>query len=261
MENTTKKSENMENEKMETTTEKQDFKFLVEQFGDFKIMRYKVNGFEDLSLQQKTLIYYLSQAAVAGRDIIWDQNYKHNLFIRKSLEEIYIHFEGDRNTDLFKAFELYLKKVWFANGIHHHYSMDKFKADFSREYLADLIEKSPKAQFPIKGEKADFIQKLTTQILDPEVAPKRLSLNADRDMIKSSACNFYERVTQKEADAFYEAQKDTANPHPVAYGLNSKLVKENGKLTEKIWKKDGMYSDAIKIFYSAYSQFMKQDIK
>ncbi len=241
------KKEKKEMEK-ETKVKVDTFTYLVEQFADLKIMRYKVDGFKQLPLQEKKLIYYLSQAALSGRDIIWDQNYKYNLLIRRSLEAIYKNFEGDRNTDEFKAFEKYLKQVWFANGIHHHYSMDKFQPDFTPEYFSKLIAASPEAHFPeLKGyNKASLIQKLTSLIFDPEIAPKRLSLDNSKDMIKASACNFYENVSQKEAEAFYDKVKQKVDKeHPIAYGLNSKLVKEKGHIVEKIYKVDGMYSAAI----------------
>jgi dipeptidyl-peptidase-3 len=243
------KKENMNNKPMldKTGAKGDDFRYLVEQFGDIKIMRFKVPGFEELSLQEKELIYYLSQAALSGRDIIWDQNYKYNLLIRKTLEEIYKHYEGDRGTDEFKAFEVYLKKVWFANGIHHHYSMDKFNPDFTPEYFTTLIRRSTKAHFPVQEgqEIAAFVQHLTSLIFDPEIAPKRLSLDDPKDMIKASACNFYANISQKEAEAYYEKMKKPGEAHPVAYGLNSKLIKKNGSIEEQTYKVGGLYTQAI----------------
>lgn len=230
----------------------EDFKFLLEQFADLKIMRYQVPGFEELSLQQKKLVYYLSEAALCGRDILFDQNFKHNLKIRKTLEEIYKNYEGDRQSGDFKAFVVYLKRVWFSNGIHHHYSTDKFSPDFSPEFFTGLIIGSPKGKFPFENGETinDFIPKMITLIFDPEVAPKRISLDASTDLIKSSACNFYEGVTQAEAEAFYEKMKNPADSTPISYGLNSKLVKDNGAIKEMTYKVGGLYSAAIeKIIY------------
>ncbi len=229
---------------MENTKE---FKYLLEQFADLKIMRYQVPGFDELSLQQKELVYYLSEAALCGRDILFDQNYKYNLKIRKTMEEIYKNFEGDRQTKDFKEFEVYLKRVWFSNGIHHHYSTDKFVPGFSPEYLDVLITESPAAQFPLeKGQNAgDILPQMTSLLFDPQVAPKRISLDASVDMIKASACNFYDGVTQKEAEDFYEKMRDTTDKTPISYGLNSKLVKKDGVVQEDIYKVGGLYSAAI----------------
>jgi len=234
------------------TTEKEeiskdDFKYLLEQFADLKIMRYKVPGFNDLSLQQKKLVYYLSEAALCGRDIIFDQNYKYNLKIRKTLEQIYINYQGDRETEDFKNFVIYLKRVWFSNGIHHHYSTDKFSPDFMPEYFAELISNSEGAEFPIdNGETVEEMAlQLTSIIFDPDVASKRISLDPDKDMIKASACNFYEGVTEQEAADFYNKMKDPSDETPISYGLNSKLVKENGEVKEDIYKIGGLYSEAL----------------
>jgi dipeptidyl-peptidase-3 len=229
---------------MENTKE---FKYLLEQFADLKIMRYQVPGFDELSLQQKKLVYYLSEAALCGRDILFDQNYKYNLKIRKTLEEIYKNFEGDRQTKDFKEFEVYLKRVWFSNGIHHHYSTDKFVPGFSTEYLAELISGSPSAHFPLdKGQNAsDLLPEMTSLLFDPQVAPKRISLDASVDMIKASACNFYDGVTQKEAEDFYDKMRDASDKSPISYGLNSKLVKKDGVVKEDVYKIGGLYSAAI----------------
>jgi dipeptidyl-peptidase-3 len=234
---------------MEQTTE---FNYLIEQFADLKIMRYQVPGFDDLSLQQKKLVYYLSEAALCGRDILFDQNYKHNLKIRKTLEEIYKNFEGDRQTDDFKEFVVYLKRVWFSNGIHHHYSTDKFVPGFAPEYLNLLISESPAANFPLsEGQNAaDLLPEMTALLFDPQVAAKRISLDANSDMIKTSACNFYDGVTQKEAERFYEKMKVPGDPTPVSYGLNSKLIKKDGVVMEDVYKVGGLYSAALeKVVY------------
>ena len=243
-------------EKMEskenTRDNKEEFKFLLEQFADIKIMRYQVPGFEDLSLQQKKLVYYLSEAALCGRDIIFDQNYKYNLEIRKTLEQIYLNYHGDRETDEFKNFVIYLKRVWFSNGIHHHYSTDKFKPEFTPEYFTELIMNSDGADFPLdKGETIDELAlKLTSILFDPDIAPKRISLDPEKDMIKASACNFYDGVTEREAEEFYHSMKNPDDPEPISYGLNSKLVKSDGKIKEDVYKIGGLYSSALeKIVY------------
>ncbi|MFU8843968.1 MAG: dipeptidyl-peptidase 3 family protein [Bacteroidales bacterium] len=242
---------NSENNKMKTTemdlTDQADFNYLLEQFADLKIMRYQVPGFDELSLDQKKLIYYLSEAALCGRDIIFDQNYKHNLRIRKALEEIYKNFQGDREGEDFKAFEIYLKRVWFANGIHHHYSTDKFVPDFSVEYFTHLMQNSSEGDFPLTNgqDVAGLTLELTSIIFDPTIAPKRISLDSGQDIIKQSACNFYEGVTQKEAEAFYEAMKVPGEETPVSYGLNSKLVKRDGRIEEQVYKIGGLYSGAL----------------
>jgi len=189
----------------------------------------------------------LSEAARCGRDIMFDQNYKHNLKVRKTLEEIYKNYKGDRATENFQNFVVYLKRVWFSNGIHHHYSTDKFAPDFSHEYFAELMKRSEGANFPLnEGQTLDeLIPELTSILFDPEVAAKRVSLDSSKDLIKSSACNFYEGVTQKEAEDFYNAMKDHNDPTPISYGLNSRLVKENGKVKEEVYKIDGKYSAAL----------------
>ncbi len=231
--------------------ENQDFKFLTEQFADAKILRYQVPGFEQLNLNQKKLIYYLSQAALCGRDITYDQNFKQNLLIRKTLEGIYAHYKGDKNTPEFKDFVIYLKRVWFSNGIHHHYSTDKFLPDFSREYFADLVKATESENLPLAhGQSVDqFLSEITPVIFDPAVAPKRVSQDAGKDLVIESAANFYEGVSQKEVEDYYsslkvadqKAGKDTR----ISYGLNSKVIKENGKVVEKTYKIGGLYSTAI----------------
>lgn len=226
---------------------KDDFKFMSEQFADIKIMRYQVPGFESLSLQQKELIYYLSEAAKAGRDIIFDQNFKYNLCIRKTLETIVETYKGDKKSDDFKKFMVYTKRVWFSNGIHHHYSSEKFIPEFSKAYFADLVKNSDAAKLPLaEGETPEMlIEKLSPIMFDPAVFPKKVSLDASLDLIKSSASNFYEGVSEKEAEDFYNKMKNPKDKEPISYGLNSKLVKENGKLIEKTYKINGMYSKAI----------------
>lgn len=229
------------------TQEQQEFAFQVDRFADIRIMRYQIPEFESLSLQQKELVYYLSQAALCGRDIIFDQNFKHNLTIRRTLETIYENYNGDRTTPEFKEFEVYLKRVWFANGIHHHYSGDKFDPGFSAAYFATLVNASAEGTFPLlEGESLEgLVNRLTPILFDPTVAPKRISQDAGNDLILASAGNYYEGVNQQEAEGFYNAMKDPTDPRPISYGLNSKLVKENGTVMEKIYKSGGMYGAAI----------------
>ena len=223
------------NHKNESERNKDDFNYKVEQFADLKIMRFQVPDFDSLTLKQKELVYYLSEAAKAGRDIIWDQNFKYNLLIRKTLEAIVDSYKGDKNTDDFKKFMVYTKRVWFSNGIHHHYSSEKFLPDFTAVYFADLIKNSDAAKLPLaQGETADqLIKKLSPILFDPTLYSKKVSSDASQDLIKSSASNFYEGVTEKEAEDFYNKMKNPNDHEPISYGLNSKLVKENGKLYEK----------------------------
>lgn len=223
------------------------FKYFREQFADIKIMAFDIPGFEKLSPEQKKLIYFLSQAALCGRDIIFDQNYKHNLQIRKTLEEIYNHYAGERDNEEFKSFVVYLKRVWFSNGIHHHYSTDKFFPVFSADYFKQLIEGSSTAKFPINNDqsKDSFVQEITSLLFAPDIAPKKISLDTASDLVKASACNFYEGVTQEETEAFYHSIKSPENPSPVSYGLNSRLIKKDGKVKEEVYKIGGKYSEVL----------------
>ena len=250
--NEKKKEKEMGQNKDVKTEKETDFKFLIEQFADLKIMRYQVPEFDELTRDQKLLLYYLSESARCGRDIIFDQHFKHNLKIRKTLEEIYKNYRGDRETEDFKSFVVYLKRVWFSNGIHHHYSSDKFQPDFSREYFLKLIVDSPEGEFPLRERQTmdEFIPEMTALLFDPEIAPKKVSLDPTKDLVKSSAVNFYEDVNQKEAEAFYRKMKDPDDETPISYGLNSRLVKEGGVVKEKVYKIGGLYSPAIeKIVY------------
>jgi len=230
---------------------KDNFKYLTEQFADAKILRYQVPGFENLSLKQKTLVYYLSQAALCGRDIIYDQNFKSNLLVRTTLEAIYRDYKGERNSGDYKKFVVYLKRVWFSNGIHHHYSTDKFLPGFSQEYFATLVKNTPGESLPLlKGQtREQFAETMTSLLFDPSVAPKRVSLDPNSDLVLSSASNFYDGLNQKEAEDFYATMKKEAKKNKqdtlVAFGLNSKLVKENGKIGEQTYKIGGLYSKAI----------------
>ncbi|MES2513999.1 MAG: dihydrofolate reductase [Bacteroidota bacterium] len=227
------------------------FEYVSEQFSDLRVLRYEIPGFDQLTLQQKELLYYLSEAALAGRDMSYDQNYKYNLTIRKTLEAIISGYKGDVKSEDYKKFLVYTKRVWFSNGIHHHYSSDKIMPEFSQTYFAKLINEST-AALPLKsGEtKAAFIARLTPILFDEKIAAKKVVLDATKDMITTSAVNFYEGVTQEEAIAFYEKMTDKKDKMPVMVGLNSKLVKENGVIVEKVWKVGGMYTKAIeKIVY------------
>lgn len=230
---------------------KDDFKFLLEQFADLKIMRYQVPGFEDLSLKQKELIYYLSQAALAGRDIIFDQNYKYNLAVRRTLENIIENYEGDRNTEDFGKFIIYTKRVWFSNGIHHHYSKDKFIPDFSEEYFRLLVKNTSVGQFPLKGNQTldAFLDEIVPVIFDPSIAPKGISQEPGKDLVTYSSVNFYEGVSEKEVLDFYENLKVRTSQEGgdtlISWGLNSKLIKKDGIIKELVYKKDGLYTEAI----------------
>ncbi len=220
--------------------------WIVDRFDDIKVIRYEVPGFEALPLEQKELIYYLAEAAKCGRDILFDQNCVANLPVRRTLETIYACYEGDRTTAEWKALEKYLKKVWFANGIHHHYSNDKFKPEFTEEYLLSVIESIPEERF---GELNALRGEVCVAIFDPNVYRTRLNQTAGEDLLWTSSSNYYSNVRQAEAEAFYEAMAaaDAGNPEPVSYGLNSQLVKEEktNRLYERVWKVGGMYGPAI----------------
>ena len=225
----------------------ENFNYIVEQFADLQLLRYRVAGFENLSLRQKELIYYLSEAALEGRDILFDQNGKHNLQIRKLLEAVYVSYSGDRNNPEFQGLEVYLKRVWFSSGIYHHYACDKFVPAFSPEFLRECIEQVDVASLPLKdGESVQAMcDKLFPVMFDPKVMPKRVNQADGEDLVMTSAANYYEGVTQDEAEKFYAMQKVAADPHPVMYGMNSRLVKKEEVLQEEVWKLDGMYGEAI----------------
>lgn len=216
------------------------FEYVVDRFADIEVLRYKVPDFENLTLNQKLLVYYLVQAALDGRDILWDQNCKANLILRPVLEKIYTAYKGDRNDKDFVAFEKYLKQVWFGNGIHHHYSMDKFVPEFSKAFF----EKQYDANFSGDKDKKAYIERV---IFDPNFLAKRVNQAEGADLIQTSACNFYgEGVTQPEVEAYYAAIKDTTDLTPISYGLNSRLVKDkDGKLVEEAYRVGGLYSEAI----------------
>ncbi|HTN69311.1 MAG TPA: hypothetical protein VLZ33_07600, partial [Dysgonamonadaceae bacterium] len=224
-----------------------NFEYTVDKFADIEILRYQVHGFNNLSLQQKELIYYLSEAALEGRDILYDQHNKYNLTIRRTLEGIYENYFGDKTTDDFKKFETYLKQVWMANGIHHHYSEDKILPEFSKEYFAKLVKSIDPARMPVKdgASAGELVETLTPIMFDPDIFPKRINQAAGVDLVKTSAVNFYEDVAQEEVESFYNKMKDPNDDTPISYGLNSKVIKENGEIIEQVYKIDGMYSPAI----------------
>jgi dipeptidyl-peptidase III len=223
------------------------FQYSVEQFADLKILRYQVPGFDSISLYQKKMVYYLSQAALAGRDIIFDQNGKYNLAIRRTLENIVQTYQGDKNTSDFKNFMVYTKRVWFSNGIYHHYASDKFKPGFSQESFKQYIAHSDASKFPLaKGESLEkFVEKIIPVMFDSTLLPKKVSRDATKDMITGSAVNFYEGTSQKEVEDYYSKKIQPDASHPLSYGLNTRLVKKNGKLIEETYKMDGLYGPAI----------------
>lgn len=221
-------------------TDNDNFNYVADRFADIEVLRYKVPDFEHLTLQQKQLIYHLTEAALAGRDILWDQNGKHNLAIRRLLEQVYTGFDGDKESGEYKALEKYLKQIWFANGIHHHYSMDKFTPEFSREFLAERVATLPKADVP-----AD-VETLYEVIFNPAVDAKRVNQAEGQDLIVTSANNLYDGVTQAEVEAYYAARKDTTDLTPVSHGLNTRLTKnDKGEVIEQTYRIGSMYSPAI----------------
>lgn len=224
----------------------EEFEYKVDTFADVKILRYRVAGFENLTLKQKEMIYYLSQAAIEGRDILWDQNNKYNLAIRRTLEAVYEN-TPDKTSDDFKKLETYLKRIWMANGIHHHYSEDKMMPGFTADYFAVAVKNIDQKLLPLKeGETVDqLIATLSPILFDPNVMPKKTNQAAGVDLITTSANNYYEGVTQQEVEDFYAKMKNPNDSTPISYGLNSKLTKENGQVVEKVYKVGGMYGDAI----------------
>lgn len=228
---------------------KEEFSYIVDQFADLQILRYQVPGFENLSLRQKQLLYHLSEAALMGRDILFDQNGRYNLVIRRTLEAVYLYGTVDKSSADYQAFEVYLKRVWFANGIHHHYGEDKFIPGFSEAFFEAAVRSVDVSLLPLKaGETVDtLLARLKPVIFDPTVMPKRTVQSGDTDWIQASANNYYgEDVTQAEVEAFYGKMKAEGDSRcPLSYGLNSRLEKENGQLVERVWKVGGLYSEAI----------------
>lgn len=219
-----------------------------ERFADIQMLRYELKGFENLSLTQKIYIYCLSKATLLGRDITFDQQGKYNLRIRKTLEAVYLHYEGNRESEDFKGFEVYLKRVWFASGIHHHYGCEKFVPGFSEESFYEMVGAVADEYLPLsKGQsKEDLLGILVPVIFNPEVMPKRVNQTDGEDLVQTSACNFYENVSQAEVERFYARMKEEGNEQAPSYGLNSKLTKRNGELVELKWTEDGLYGAAIK---------------
>lgn len=223
------------------------FEYKVDRFADIEILRYPVPGFNSLSLQQKELIYYLSQAALEGRDILWDQHNRYNLTIRRVCEGVYENYMGDKSSENWKHFETYLKRIWMANGIHHHYSEDKIIPEFPQEYFVSIAKGVDPGRMPFRdGMAADeTLNEILPVMFDPNVMPKRMNQSSGDDIVTTSAVNFYEGVTQKEVEDFYNAMKDPNDNTPISYGLNSKVVKQDGVATEQVWKLGGMYDKAI----------------
>ena len=232
--------------------EEKAFCYSVEKFADLEILRYRVPGFEELALPQKKLVYYLSQAAIEGRDILFDQHGRHNLAIRRTLEAIYQNYAGDTTAADYKKLVVYLKRVWFSSGIHHHYATDKFAPEFSQAYFAEVVRSLDPSLLPLRDGQtaADLLAAIAPVMFDPAIDAKRVNQADGQDLITTSANNFYSGVTQKEAEKFYETLQEPGNPTPVSYWLNSRLVKKDGKIVEEVWKVGGMYSQAIeKIVY------------
>ncbi len=226
---------------------KAPFKVAADRFADIEVLRYQVPGFEDLSLKEKKLVYYLSQAALSGRDIIWDQNYRHNLLLRKTLSAIVRSYQGDRAGQSYRQLETFAKRVWFANGIHHHYSSQKMLPEFDAAAFEKLLRDTIRESLPLEHDQdiSILLNTLSPVLFDPSVAPVKVSLDTSQDLLTASASNFYRDVTQAEAEAFYAALKDPGDPRPISWGLNSQLVKVDGVITERVWKKGGMYTHAI----------------
>ena len=222
--------------------------YIDEKFADIQLLRYKLEGFEALRLQQKIYIYYLSKAVLSGRDITFDQFGKYNLSIRKVLESIFLLYNGSRDTHDFQALTVYLKRVWFSNGIYHHYGCDKFKPEFSKDFFCDAYNSLSYEQLALgsEEEKNNLLNEILSVIFDADYLPKRVNKAEGVDLIKTSACNFYEGVSQSEVESFYNGMKVKGDARPVSYGLNSKLTKQNGKLTELVYKANGMYGNKIR---------------
>ena len=238
--------------KGEQEVQKDTFDYTVEQFADLQLLRYKVHGFEELPLKQKELVYYLSEAALHGRDILFDQNGKYNLIIRKMLETVYTDYHGDRTDTNFVNLEIYLKRMWFSNGIHHHYAADKFVPGFTPEFFKKALESVGEDKLPIgEGETLDMLcEEVFPVIFNPQVMAKRVNQADGEDLVLTSASNYYDGLTQQEAEEFYAKMKTPNDTMPVMYGMNSRLVKENGRVYEKVWKSGGLYGQAIdKIIY------------
>ncbi|MDR3193975.1 MAG: dipeptidyl peptidase 3 [Tannerella sp.] len=237
-----------EGEQAGTDAPAEGFQYTADRFADVEVLRYRATGFESLSLQQKQLLYHLSEAALKGRDMLFDQNNRYNLAVRHALEAIYVRYEGDRGDGQFKALETYLKRIWFANGIHHHYAEDKFAPGFTEAFFRECILQLDASLLPLRRGQSvnEWLKEVTPVMFDPDVMPRRTVQSGDGDLIAASANNYYgQGVTMKEVEAFYGRMKDPSDPHPVSFGLNSRLVRENGRLAEKVWKVGGLYTEAI----------------
>ncbi len=229
-------------------TGNQSFNYTDERFADLQMLRYRLKGFETLSLRQKLYIFCLAKATLMGRDITFDQQGKYNLRIRKTLEAVYRSYQGDRESEEFKALEVYLKRVWFSSGIYHHYGSGKFVPGFSEHFFYQVMEETPAEMLPLKKgeEKEDLLSKLVPVIFDPTLLPRRVNQTDGEDLVVTSACNFYEGVTQAEVERFYDKMKDPDDATPPSYGLNSKLIKRNGELVELTWTEEELYGEAIR---------------
>jgi dipeptidyl-peptidase-3 len=226
---------------------KSTFNYFVDQFEDMRVLKYKLPGFESLSLQQKKYIYFLSQAALSGRDILWDQNFRYNLLIIKTIEGIIDNYSGDRKTAEYAAFMIYAKRLFFANGIHHHYSRDKLKLGFNESYFVSLVKGTEQNKLPLANGQTDaqLILLLSPIIFDEKLFVRKVDQKAGTDMITGSASNFYEGVTQKEVEGFYAGKLNPKEPNPLSLGLNSKVVKKDGKIVEEVYRSGGLYGTEI----------------
>lgn len=243
-------SNNNKTDKQESSDDGIDyatFEYKVDRFADIEILRYPVPGFNNLSLQQKELIYYLSQAALEGRDILWDQHNRYNMTIRRVCEGVYENYMGDKSSENWNHFVIYLKRIWMANGIHHHYSEDKIIPEFPQDYFISIVKSVDPGRMPFRdGMAADeTLNEIVPVMFNPDVMPKRMNQSPGTDIVATSAVNFYEGVTQKEVEDFYNAMKDPDDNTPLSYGLNSKVVKQDGVVSEQVWKLGGMYDKAI----------------
>ena len=225
-----------------------NFHYVAERFADLQLLRYRLTGFEQLSLQEKTLIYYLSKAALFGRDITFDQYGRFNLRIRRTLEAIYTDLCVDHSSADFRALEIYLKRVWFSNGIYHHYGGEKFTPDFSEKFFREALSQVEARRLPLdNGQTVDELaDELCPVIFDPTLLPKRVNKTDGEDLLTTSACNFYNGVSQSEAEDYYNAKKNVNDSQPLSYGLNSTLVKTDGQLVEEVWSSNGRYGNAIR---------------
>lgn len=241
------------------------FEYSVDKFADTQLLRYKVDHFEELAPKQKEYIYYLSEAALWGRDILFDQNGKYNLAIRRTLEKVYQLYNGDRSHIHFIKLEEYLKRVWFASGIHHHYGCDKFTPEFPAEFLKDEIYKIPAAELPTKNHQSveEFCNTIFPILFDPAIYPKRVNQTDGEDIVTSSACNYYENISQSEAESYYAKLKRPDDASPISYGLNSRLTKEENKITEKVWKIGGLYTKALEkiIFWLEKAEKVAENVQ